>query len=126
MMLSAGDGSRSSRGATAASAGLGSFFMPSLSATAAAESLVDVEQMRHHALADDRFSTLLSSKVSAIAIWRCSGAGLAVEELPRLAVVVGEALGAQPHLLALPRHRRTSGSRAAGDSRGPSPNEFGW
>ena len=51
--------------------------------------------------------------------------GLADEELPRLAVVVGEALGP----------RRTFwpfldiGKRAEprfGDSRGPSPNEFGW
>ena len=43
-------------------------------------------------------STLLSSKVSAAAMCLCSVGGLADEELPRLAVVVGEAFGAQPNL----------------------------
>ena len=52
--------------------------------------------------------------------------GLADEELPRLAVVVGEAFRRAAGPLALPRHRRTIGKPRSGDSRGPSPNEFGW
>ena len=51
------------------------------------------------------------------------GGGLADEELPRLTVVVGEALGAQPHLLAL----LCIGERAETRSGLPSglPPEFG-
>ena len=98
MMLSAGEAGRSSRGAIAASAGFGSFLMPSLSATAAREGFVDVQEMRHHPFADDRvlaFAQLERQRHRDMALLR---RGLADEELPRLTVVVSEALGPQPQL----------------------------
>ena len=53
-MLSFGDASRSCRVGIAASAGFGIAFSPSAVPTLAGQRLVDVEQMRHHPLADDR------------------------------------------------------------------------
>ena len=125
MMLSAGDGSRSWRVGTAASAGLGIVARPSFSADLGGQRLVDVEQMRDHPLADDRrlhLAQLEGQRRGDVVLLR---RGLADEELPGLAVVVGKALGAEANLRAF----LDIGERAEtalGDSLGPSPNEFGW
>ena len=64
-------------------------------------------------------STLLSSKTNASTMCCCSIGGLAEEELPGLAVVVGEALRPQPPLRRRPPPRRTTVKPSAGSSRGP-------
>ena len=64
-------------------------------------------------------STLLSSKVSAAAIWSLLGRGLADEELPRLAVVVGEALRRAAAPWRPPSASAKRAEAALGNSRGP-------
>ncbi len=71
--------------------------------------------------------TLLSSNVSATAIWCLLGRGLADEELPRLAVVIGKALRAQPD----PSRLRSVGEMSmkpvgGGLAAGLRPTKFGW
>ena len=98
MMLSAGDGSRSWRVGTAASAGFGIACKPELLADLVGQRLVDVEQMRDHPLADDRRLHLAQFEGQRGGDVVLLGRGLADEELPRLAVVVGKAFRAQANL----------------------------
>ena len=70
-------------------------------------------------------STLESSKVSAIGDVPLLGRCLADEELPRLAVVVGEALRRAAEPSGPSSTSANDRKPRSGDSRGPSPNEFG-
>ena len=85
----------------AASAGFGIFFRPSCVGDLVGQRLVDIEQMRDHALADRRRFDLAEFERQSGGDVLLLAHGLADEELPRLAVVVGEAFGAQPALGAL-------------------------
>ena len=71
-MLRAGDGARSSRGATAVSTGLGNSLIPSFVGDRFGQPLVDVKEVRIIRSRMTGVSTLL--KVSAMAICFCSGA----------------------------------------------------
>ena len=124
MMLSAGEGSRSWRVGTAHRPASASFFRPSFRPTvlASVSSMFRrCETMRSRMTGVFDLAEFERQRRRDMALLRRR---LADVELARLAVVVGKAFRPQPHLLALLLGREMIGSRAAGDSRGPSPERI--
>ena len=118
MSCSAGEGAMSTTGAAGAG-GRGSGVERQAVGDAPAEVCVDVEQVADHRLADVRRLDLRQLEHQRRREVRLLGRGLAAEEQPRLAVVVGEGLGADAAALArLARPRRCESRSPA--SRAPS------
>ena len=84
----------------------------------------DVEEMSHHALPDHWCLDLGQLEGQCHDDVTLLGRCLTDEELPRLAVVIGEAFRAEPNLLAL-LHIGERPETPLWRFSGPSPNEFG-
>ncbi len=101
MMLSAADGSRSSRVGIAASAGLGHRLNPEFPCNGGCQRLIDIQEMRDHAFADDgRFDFAEFERQCRRDVTLFRGC-LTDVELPGLAIVVGKALRTQSRLGSL-------------------------
>ena len=105
----------------------GSGASASPSATRLGEDFVDVPQVADHRCADVRVLDLGQLEDQRGGDVRLLGLGLAAEEQPRLAVVVGEALGANAALVAVLGRPRAVRKPVLGRLRAASPcaSEFG-